>query len=71
MTAILGIVAFVLALFAIGAFMEGNTRKLGVFVASFLVCAVVLWTFDDRSSVSTFADCRIDWDGRSNPEVCD
>lgn len=71
LSAILGLVGFVLVLFTIGAFMEGNTAKMLRFAAGTLVVFLAIIFLTSAPSPDTIGrDCWIDWDGRSNPEVC-
>lgn len=71
LAAVLGIVGLVLALFAVGGFMEGDMGKVGKFGGAFAVCAVlILMTSGPRQSI-VVRHCEIDWDGFANSEVCD
>jgi hypothetical protein len=69
--AVLGIAGLVLALFAVGGFMEGDMSKVGKYGSGFAVCAVlILMTAGPRTGGGS-QNCHIDWDGRANSEVCD
>lgn len=69
---VLGIVAFVLVLFAIGGFMQGDMGKVLKFGGAFAVCAVlILMTGGPSRHTGGSQNCHIDWDGFSNSEVCD
>lgn len=67
---IVGLVAFVLALYVIGAVAERNAAKAAKFGGVLLVCATVILLFGEPAQL-TDADCYIDWDARSNSAVCD
>lgn len=72
MAAFFGFIAFILAFFCVGALMEENLRKAGMFAAAFVVCSAIILasgTHGNRTSVQR--DCWIDWDGFSNSEACD
>lgn len=69
---ILGIVGLVLALFCVGGFMEDDMAKVGKFGAAFVVCGVlILMTAGPSRNSGGSQNCHIEWDGFSNPEVCD
>lgn len=68
----LGVAGFVLMLFTAGAFMESNVPKTIRFAgATLAVCLLILFVGDNRPISVKYGDCWIDWDGRSNPEVCE
>lgn len=67
---VLGIVGLVLALFAVGGFMEGDMGKVGKYGAGFAVCAVLILMTGSPRSGGGSQDCHTDWDGRANSEVC-
>lgn len=69
---LLGIAGLVLALFAVGGFMEGDMGKVGKYGAGFVVCGVLaLVTGSGLHQSPTGQHCSTDWDGRANSEVCD
>lgn len=70
MSAFFGFIAFVVALFAVGAFMEGNIRRAGLFAAAFVACGVVIVAFDRPRAISLASDCFTEWDGRTSRTVC-
>ncbi|TPM89865.1 hypothetical protein [Mesorhizobium sp. B2-1-3A] len=67
---VLGIVGLALALFCVGGFLEGDMAKVGKFGAAFVVCGVLILMTGTAPSGSGAQNCRIDWDGRANSEVC-
>lgn len=71
MVAILGIVAFVLALFVVGSLMEREIRRAGIYGVALLICTVVIMSFDDRRSIIQTANCWTEWDMRVSRTVCD
>jgi hypothetical protein len=72
MAALFGTLAFVAALFVVGAIMEGNVRKAGLFACAVAVCGVLILASPSRHYVGKSAqNCSIEWDGRANSEVCD
>jgi hypothetical protein len=67
-----GIAGLVLALFAVGGFMEGDMGKVGKYGAGFVICGVLaLMAGAGTERNSTGQHCSTDWDGRANSEVCD
>ena len=71
MFGLLGIVAFFLALFVAGAIMEGNGAKAMKFGAALFVCSVVIIGWGPKGDNFASGNCWTDWDGRSNPTVCE
>jgi len=69
--ALFGFLGFVAALFVVGAFMEGNMRKVGIAGAAFVACAIVILAFDKPRSNSGGRDCWTEWDMRASRTVCD
>lgn len=67
---VLGVVSFVLALFAAGAFMEGDMGKIGRYAAAFIACVVITLVFTSPKPFQHVTECITDWDGRSNSEIC-
>jgi len=71
LAAVLGVIGLVLALFAVGGFMEGDMSKVGKFGAGLAVCAVlILMTSGPNRTTGASQNCHIDWDGFANSEVC-
>lgn len=69
---LLGFAGFVLALFAVGGFMEGDMGKVGKYSAGIVICGVLALVAGSGSQQSPVGQhCSTDWDGRSNSEVCD
>lgn len=72
MSGLFGFIAFILALFTVGALMEENMKKAGMFAAAFVVCSIIIISLGSNGiRITEQRDCRIDWDGFSNGEVCD
>lgn len=71
LSGVLGVVAFVLVLFVIGAIMEQNGRGVLKWGVALAVCVVAMLTLTKPLPYSTATNCFIDWDGRANVEVCD
>lgn len=72
MAAFFGFVAFIVALFCVGALMEEDLKKAGYFAAAFIVCSVIIISSGSHGNRTVVQrDCVIDWDGFSNSEVCD
>lgn len=71
MSAILGIVAFILVLFVVGSLMERNLRKAGIFGAALMGCAILIMSFDGNRSYRETANCWTEWDLRVSRTVCD
>ena len=71
MGAILGVVGFILVLFVVGALMERNVKKAGIFGAALAVCSVLIIGLGDRpSSKVAGTDCYTEWDMRVSRTVC-
>lgn len=68
---VLGVIGFVLVLFVVGAFMEENLPKAGKFGAALVVCLLAIFLFTKPGPFKYVTNCSIDWDGRSNSEICD
>jgi hypothetical protein len=68
---VLGVCGFVLALFAVGGFMEGDMGKVAKFGGGFVICAILILIVGGPLGTGGSQTCRIDWDGRANSEVCD
>ena len=72
MAGLFGLLAFVAALFAIGALMEGNMKKAGLFACALVVCGGLILASPSGNYVGSLPqNCSIEWDGRANSEVCD
>ena len=73
MGAILGIVGFVLALFVVGALMERNLRKAGLFGAALLGCGILIMSIDGNRGrhYPASKNCWTEWDLRTSRTVCD
>lgn len=72
MSGFFGFIAFILALFCVGALMEENMKKAGMFAAAFVVCSIIVISIGSNGiSITQQRDCYIAWDGFSNSEVCD
>jgi len=67
---VLGVVGFVLALFVVGAFMEGDMGKVGRYAAALLACVVITLLATSPRPFQHATECVTDWDGRSNSTVC-
>lgn len=70
MPAFLGMVAFLMALFVVGSFMEGKPLRMLGFGAAFLGCAALILMIGSAPH-GGYQDCYTDWDARSNATVCD
>lgn len=71
MAGVLGIIGLALAICVVGALMESNLRKAGLFAAALGCCLVVILVGTKPKPFAHTANCVIDWDGRANSEVCD
>lgn len=71
LSGVLGVVAFVLVIFVIGAIMEENGKGVLKYGAALAVCVVAILTLTKPLPYSSGTNCFIDWDGRANAEVCD
>lgn len=71
LSGVLGVVAFVLVLFVIGAVMEQDRQAFLKWGAALAVCVVAILTLTKPLPYSSATNCFIDWDGRANVEVCD
>lgn len=72
MSAILGLVGFVLVLFVVGALMERDLRKASFFGLALLGCgALIIASDNNRGSFSPAANCWTEWDMRVSRTVCD
>lgn len=70
LSGILGVVAFVLVLFVVGAIMEQNGRGVMKWGAALAVCTVAILMLTKPLPYSNATNCFIDWDARANVEVC-
>lgn len=72
MVAVLGVAGFALVLFVVGALMEHNLRKAGLFGLALLGCCVLIIASDDnRGGSLQAANCWTEWDLRVSRTVCD
>lgn len=75
--AFVGVLAFFPMLFtpfiAYSYFKDGNMAAAGKSVLVFLVCAGLVLAIPKSKGTSRYSgdNCYTDWDGRSNPTVCD
>lgn len=67
----LGIVAFGLVLFVVGALMESNIAKAAKFGAALACCLAVILVATKPKPFGHETNCYVDWDGRTNSTVCD
>ena len=73
MSAILGVVGLVLAIFVVGALMERDLRKAGLLGLALLGCGFLVIVSDDNrgSFFSQSENCWTEWDLRVGRTVCD
>ena len=68
---VLGIIAFVLVLCVAGAIMDHDSRGVLKWGAALAAVTIAILVFTKPLPYSSATNCFIDWDARSNPEVCD
>lgn len=71
MAGVLGIIGLALAICVVGALMESNLKKAGLFALALAACVAVILIGTQPRPFAHTANCYVDWDGRANSTVCD
>lgn len=64
-------VAFVAGGVAVNAWLEGDKSMASKSLLIFAVCVAVIFVAPKRAPEFGSGNCYTEWDGRSNPTVCD